>query len=493
MDNLEENEVEISVNGRNRKKYDIYVYRYIALLAFNIIICCDSILLAFMFPIFATLGKLYDLNMETWMDINALTGLLTIPSLIVAVPLIEKRGVHISMGIGAVGVCLSARAMTALNISIYFLLVNYVLYNIFTVFYRVAITKVSVRWFPPSQRVIATFITNIMNDLSIFLGSYIPTWYVSTPPITEHWSSETIKSIKQDMQNGLLMEAILSTGMFIIGVVIYRERPKNPPSPAEDLQSVRSKSKIIEGLLYLVKNKNFMILFIGHVLFVNMIEMQGTNQSLLYVPFDINTELATAYSTMARVISGSISASVVGFILNKYKRYKLTICVCAFTVTLTAIMNTFLPYSGNLYWIMVGAGISAFAYTPELSTVYEFSCELGYPVGESTILGAMFSLGSIFAVITQFAMKPFVQNPSTTKSAIFGFIVSGVILSYGVSIIFIREDLRRDRRDTSIMEGRSQTHQILPFDLEIIHDEFPQFQLTPLSPMLNSEHIYSAP
>ena len=152
-------------------KFRVYFYRFIALLAFDLVICCNAILYSYLGPLIPTICKMYDLNAENWMLLNSIFGLLTIPStFFLAIPLIEKHGVHISMVIGVIGILIGTWCKVFINKTIYFLAVNWVLFGISASFISVAITKVSVRWFPPSQRVMATFFTNIIRDLSMFLA-----------------------------------------------------------------------------------------------------------------------------------------------------------------------------------------------------------------------------------------------------------------------------------------------------------------------------------
>ena len=382
-----------------------------------------------MIPLFSMLHKLYDINIGNWMSYNSFIAFLGIPSIIFAIPLIEKKGVHISLLIGTMGVAASAWLRTAMNIHIYFLLVNWIVHTMFGVFYMVAITKVSVRWFPPSQRIYATFCPHIVADMSIFLGSYIPNWYVTQPDEGEEYD---ILKLKNDIYDGVFMEAIL-----------------------------------------------------GHAAFWNMFQANLMNKTMLVKPFGINPEKTASYSLMVGVVTGFISSVLAGIYISKYKKYKLAICVSLFLASGVCAMNTFIPYLKSIPWIMAGTGISSFVSNPELSIVYEFACELGYPVGESAIIAFTRSLSIPLSIITQEAMKDMVDHPSIAKSIAFGLATAGVYFIYGfVVLVFVKQELRRDRRDTSIMEG-------LPFEAEYFHSvaeaagiEESEFQMTPMSPLL---------
>ena len=468
-----------SIKGQPHKTY---FYRYIALFAYGLIYSADQILWSYMIPLFSMLHKLYDINIGNWMSYNSFIAFLGIPSIIFAIPLIEKKGVHISLLIGTMGVAASAWLRTAMNIHIYFLLVNWIVHTMFGVFYMVAITKVSVRWFPPSQRIYATFCPHIVADMSIFLGSYIPNWYVTQPDEGEEYD---IPKLKNDIYEGVFMEAILTSAMFLVAIILYRERPKTPPSPADDAISNKKKSEILKGMLRLLRNKNCMLLILGHAAFWNMFQANLMNKTMLVKPFGINPEKTASYSLMVGVVTGFISSVLAGIYISKYKKYKLAICVSLFLASGVCAMNTFIPYLKSIPWIMAGTGISSFVSNPELSIVYEFACELGYPVGESAIIAFTRSLSIPLSIITQEAMKDMVNHPSIAKSIAFGLATAGVYFTYGfVVLVFVRQELRRDRRDTSIMEG-------LPFEAEYFHSvaeaagiEESEFQMTPMSPLL---------
>ena len=314
---------------------------------------------------------------------------------------------------------------------------------------------------------------------------YIPNWYVTTPDFnSDNWD---ISSMKQNIYNGLLMEAILASVLLLAGVLLYRERPKTPPSPADDTFSMKKKSKVTKGLLNLAKNKNFVILLIRHTLFLTMAELKTANNGFIYMPFNINPQKAVSYSAMAGVTAGLVSSSMVGILLNKYKRFKLTICTCMFLMSGVSILQIFIPYTESVTWVMLGTGLAAFVSNPEISTVMEFSMELGYPVGETPILGLITTLSIPLGIIAQESIKDMLHSPSKTKSVIFQIVVVSVYFSYAIAMLFVKEELRRDRRDTSIMEG-------LPYDTEYffsVADENGEsegdFQLTPVFPLLQED------
>ena len=484
----EESRAVVEIEPQKRKQpsvhYRVYFYRFIALIAFDLIISIDAIVDTYIDPMISTIGILYNINLENWMLMSVCLTLLGIPATLLVIPLIEKAGVHISLIIGVCGLMGSIWMRTAINHSIYYILGNLVIYDIFHMFYILAITKVSVRWFPPSQRVMATFATNIVADISMFVGNYIPTWYVHLHSDEDpaNWDKD---KLKKDIYDGLFMEAILGSVMCGIALMLYRERPKSPPSPADDKISSHQKSEVVRGMIQLFKNKNFMILIIGHTCYMTMGIIETVNQSMLYTPFDIDPLKATSYTNMAGVIAGTVSSIAVGILLNKYKKFKVTICSCMFLVSLSCILSTFLPFTGNLTWVVMGAGLSAFVSNPERSTLFEFACELGYPVGESAILGVIMALQAPLAVIIQISMRNVVNHPSTHKSVIFGLASAAVFMAYGVATIFIKEDLRRDRRDTSIMEGYTDSFAF--GGDQYTHregGEFEGFQLTPVQPLL---------
>ena len=468
--------------GIKGQPHKIYFYRYVALFAYGLIYSADQILASYMIPLFFMLGKLYDINLGNFMTYGTYISLLAIPSTFLVIPLIEKKGVHISLLIGTMGVAASAWLRAAININIYFLLVEQVLHGFFGVFYMVAITKVSVRWFPPSQRIYATFCPHIVADMSIFLGSYIPNWYVTQPDEGEAYD---IPKLRNDIYEGLFMEAILASSMFTVALLLYRERPKTPPSPADDAISNKKKSEILKGMLKLLRNKNCMLLILGHAIYWNMLQALLGIKTILVEPFGINPEKTASYSLMVGVVTGFVSSVSAGIFISKYKKYKLAICISVFLTSGVCAMNTFLPYLKSIPWIMAGTGISSFVSNPELSIVYEFACELGYPVGESAIIAFTKACSIPLAIITQEAMKDMVNHPSIAKSIAFGLATAGVYFTYGfIVLVFVKQELRRDRRDTSIMEG-------LPFEAEYFHSvaeaagiEESEFQMTPMSPLL---------
>ena len=136
-----------------------------------------------------------------------------------------------------------------------------------------------------------------------------------------------------------------------------------------------------------------------------MLELRSSSMSIIFRSFKIDAEKATSYFIMAEVIPGVFSAMVVGYILNRSKRFKTVLCICCFLTSACYVMNTFIPYLGSLNWIIVGAAINACAVGPELSTVQEFLCELGYPAGESMIIGIIRFAVPVLHILGQLTIR----------------------------------------------------------------------------------------
>ena len=68
-------------------------------------------------------------------------------------------------------------------------------------------------------------------------------------------------------------------------------------------------------------------------------------------------------------------------------------------------MNTFLPYTESLTWIIIGGGKGAVAKGPEKSTVYEFLSELGYPAGEATIIAIVTTVIPLLKILGALGMR----------------------------------------------------------------------------------------
>ena len=485
MDETAKEEIEMKeVREAPPQQFRSYYYRFISLAAYDLLIFVSSMCMCYNGSLMPIYAEIYDVQMGDWSLIISYLGLFGVAAVLIVIPCIEKLGVHISLLIGGLGIIAAYWTRTTINI-------NYKvssaasnsLLNFFQPFYQVAITKVSVRWFPPRERVMATFITNISQDLGIFLGFFIPIWYVNPPDNHDDWD---IPSIKDDIFNGMLMEAILLTAAFTVTIFTFRERPKTPPSPADDVVSNMKKSQILKGLGILIKNKSFLIVMIGHICFLTTTSLRAGNLGMIFVPFNINPEKAMSYYIMAEILPGVVSTFAVGYFLSRYKKFKLVMYVVCVCMSACYVMNTFLPYMESLAWIIVGGGIQALFLGPELSCVYEFMCELGYPVGEAIIIGIPKFVIPVLLILGQIGMRDMLNHPTKEGAVIFGCIAASVFLLFGIAMLFVKEELRRDRRDTSIMTG-------ITFDDEYL-DSFVksspslenevEMQLTPNTPLL---------
>lgn len=109
-------------------------------------------------------------------------------------------------------------------------------------------SKMASTWFRPAISPRVTTLGVMANMASIGFGVVLPSIFV------------TKTSSKNDVKNMLMWEAIIVSIPAILLVALLKNKPKQPPSFAA---AIKNKNDYKSDLLSLLKNKNYIILFIS--------------------------------------------------------------------------------------------------------------------------------------------------------------------------------------------------------------------------------------
>ena len=232
-------------------------------------------------------------------------------------------------------------------------------------------------WFPASERVTATGLGALSNQIGLVLAFatqliVLPTDYSYDPyeaPIQYYI-----------ITHGVIM-LIASLSVFLF----FRAHPPTPPSPSADKSSSAAEIAADEFDLLNVVGK-CLVNWNLWLLLLAFGAAQGTSYAVatLIVSFMGDQNYTTQESNIAGLlltVGGVISPLVFGFLADKTRRYKLLICIAMFSTTIFSIfmpLIDFLPH--NTAIVQLFAFLLGFCIAAILPLALDVSVEVTYPL-----------------------------------------------------------------------------------------------------------------
>lgn len=265
-------------------------------------------------------------------------------------------------------------------------------------------------WFPSHQVISSTAYGVFGNQVGIALGFLLPPWIV--PPITQiapNTSSTTaspntsslatdevpplvdLAPTEQGLRYLFYSVAILTTVIFCLITLFFRDRPKTPPSHAAAYSQIaNSKQTFSKSLSSLFKNKNFVLVLVSY----------GLNTGVFYAISTVLSQLITraigekyleAAGNMgfAITLAGIFGSLICGYILSWSRQFKLVtliIYVLSLVGTILFSVGLLVKSVELLYVICIALGFFMTGYLP---IGFELAAEVSYPQPEGTSAGLL--------------------------------------------------------------------------------------------------------
>lgn len=170
-------------------------------------------------------------------------------------------------------------------------------------------SKFASTWFRPSVVARITTLGVMCTMGSMALGVALPPYFVNS------------KSTKSQIQNMLIYEAIIVSIPSIILLILFKNKPKQPPSFAAGVSQSRS---YFNDLKSLFKNKNYLILLLGVSMSYGSLTCFTTVIEYIILPFNYNEPQSLASSILlVAIISGVVSSIVFVLILKTTRAFKI--------------------------------------------------------------------------------------------------------------------------------------------------------------------------
>uniref|UniRef100_A0A8C9FUI7 Feline leukemia virus subgroup C cellular receptor family member 2 n=1 Tax=Pavo cristatus TaxID=9049 RepID=A0A8C9FUI7_PAVCR len=297
-------------------------------------------------------------------------------------------------------------------------------------------SRIASVWFSSREVSTACSIAVFGNQLGIALGFLIPP--VLVPNV------EDVEKLAYHISIMFFMTAGVATALFILVVIVFKEKPPYPPSRAQALVQSRPTEEYsyMQSILRLLRNANFVLLMVTYGLNTGCFYSLSTLLNRMVIHHYPEEEVNAGRIGLTIVLSGMAGALISGFWLDRTKTYKQTTLVVYIMSLVGMIVYTFTLDLGHLWVVFVTAGVLGFFMTGYLPLGFEFAAELTYPESEGTSSGLLNVSAQIFGIAFTISQGQIIDHFGTKAGNLFlcSFLFLGSIMT-----AFIRADLRRQQ------------------------------------------------
>ena len=305
--------------------------------------------------------------------------------------------------------------------------------------------KIAANWFREDVRTVITTICCLSDTIGILVG------FVYHLPFLD--TDKTGDDYKSDFFNYMLAEFILCAIFCLPMFFVTKNKPEIPPSPSQE--TIQS-PPLLESLKLLFTNKRFIYLLCSTFFVVGYYDVYGTIINSYFALYNI-TDSECSYIYFTSSIIGLISSLVISKILDKTKKFKLTMIILGFCGTVfQAIFTLLLELTvnhKNMNQFAVGMVMYSLVnaiLVPFYTCGMNYACEITYPVGESINGGIMMSASQISGIAGTFLCDWLINTYSLkylTNVVLLGFFVCACIFVLLFDEKLDREEIEKAGRE----------------------------------------------
>ncbi|NWU63383.1 FLVC2 protein, partial [Pterocles burchelli] len=304
-------------------------------------------------------------------------------------------------------------------------------------------------WFGSREVSTACSVAVFGNQLGIAVGFLVPP--VLVPNV------EDVEKLAYHISIMFFITAGVATALFILVVVVFKEKPSHPPSRAQALIQSRPAEEYsyVQSILHLLHNANFLLLMVTYGLNAGCFYALSTLLNRMVIHCYPGEEVNAGRIGLTIVLSGMVGALISGIWLDRTKTYKQTTLIVYIMSLVGMIAYTFTLSLGHLWVVFVTAGVLGFFMTGYLPLGFEFAAELTYPESEGTSSGLLNVSAQIFGIAFTIGQGQIMDHFGMKAGNLFlcSFLFLGTVIT-----AFIKADLRRqqanlDNEQTVIRSG----------------------------------------
>lgn len=255
-------------------------------------------------------------------------------------------------------------------------------------------SRIASVWFGPREVSTACATAVLGNQLGAAIGFLLPPVLVPNTPDDQDLTAHNIRIM-------FFGTAAVSTALFLLALLVIRDRPPSPPSQAQAVlsYSLPEDYSYRQSIYNLIKNKAFVLLLISYGILTGAFYSVSTLLNQMIMDCYENQELNAGRIGLTLVVAGMVGSILCGLWLDHTKTYKMTTLIVYFLSFVGMVVFTFTLNLNNIYLVFVTAGVLGFFMTGYLPLGFEFGVEITYPESEGTSSGLLNAFAQIFGII----------------------------------------------------------------------------------------------
>ncbi|TMS12082.1 Feline leukemia virus subgroup C receptor-related protein 1 [Larimichthys crocea] len=255
-------------------------------------------------------------------------------------------------------------------------------------------SRIASVWFGPREVSTACATAVLGNQLGTAIGFLLPPVLVPNTPDDVELTGHNISIM-------FYGTAAVSTVLFILTVIVIKDRPSLPPSQAQAVlpDSPPEDYSYRQSIVNLIKNKAFVLLLVSYGIMTGSFYSVSTLLNQMIMACYENQELNAGRIGLTLVVAGMVGSILCGLWLDHTKTYKMTTLIVYGLSFLGMVVFTFTLNLDNIYLVFFTAGVLGFFMTGYLPLGFEFGVEITYPESEGTSSGLLNAFAQIFGII----------------------------------------------------------------------------------------------
>ncbi|XP_035000056.1 feline leukemia virus subgroup C receptor-related protein 1 isoform X2 [Hippoglossus stenolepis] len=360
-----------------------------------------------------------------------------VPLILPATWLLDRRGLRITALLGAGLNCAGAWLKCAsVGPQLFGVTVTaQVICSVAQVFILGLPSRIASVWFGPREVSTACATAVLGNQLGTAIGFLLPPVLVPNTP-------DDVELMGHNISIMFYGTAALSTVLFLLTVIVIKDRPPLPPSQAQAVlpDSPTEDYSYKRSILNLIQNKAFILLLISYGIMTGSFYSVSTLLSQMILTFYENQELNAGRIGLTLVVAGMVGSILCGLWLDHTKTYKMTTLIVYILSFVGMMVFTFTLDLNSIYLVFFTAGVLGFFMTGYLPLGFEFGVEITYPEPEGTSSGLLNAFAQMFGIIFTLIQGKLMTdyNPLAGNLFLCAWIFLGILLT-----ALIKSELKR--------------------------------------------------
>jgi FLVCR family MFS transporter 7 len=401
--------------------FKVYGYRWVMLAIYMFMVATNQLLWITFAPITSEAVDYYGVS-DLWIGILSMSFMVVF--IIFSIPaswIIDTYGIKIGVGIGALltGIFGLTRGLVTTNFTL--LLISQIGIAIGQPFLLNAITKLSARWFPSTERATASGLGTLAMYLGILSGMIV------TPFLT----------VGSGISGMLYFYGVLSVVAAVVFLVFSKEGP--PTSPC--LPGEEERALVLDGFKIIFRSKNFLLLLC--IFFIGLGVFNSVTTWIEGILRPRNFSITQAGITGGVMIaSGILGALVIPYLSDKSGKRVPFIRLALFFSTIGLIGTAF---ATNYPLVLLSGAILGFFLLSSGPIGFQYGAEITFPASEGSSNGLLLMMGQISGIAFIFGMDIFKSKTDGSMSNPLMVLIALMIISVVISF-FLKESSRVGKR-----------------------------------------------